>query len=90
MKPEDPSRAWRRVQLRRALLAFATLASAALAVVLGFAGCLFVAGFSGGSNPQSVAPLAFPLSFLLVILVGLPVAAACVIAWAGYLIASRR
>jgi drug/metabolite transporter (DMT)-like permease len=78
------------VFLRRALLAFAVLASAAVTAVLGFAIYLFVAGYSGGSNPQSVAPVAFPLSFLVVLLVGLPAALVCAAAWVGYSAAARR
>ena len=76
--------------LRRALLALAVLASAAVAAVLGFAVYLFAAGYSGGSNPQSIAPLAFPLSFLVVLIVGLPAALICAAAWAGYFAAARR
>jgi hypothetical protein len=90
MTPEDSSRAKRLALLGRALLAFALLASAALAAVLGFAVYLFAQGYSGGSNPQSVAALAFPLSFLVVIIVGLPVALACALAWAGYFAAVRK
>ncbi len=78
------------VLLRRALLAFAVLASAAAAAVAGFAVYLFAEGYSGGSNPQSVAPLAFPLSFLVVIVTGLPAALVCVVAWASYFAAARR
>ena len=69
--------------LRRALLALAVLTSAAVAAVLGFAVYLFTAGYSGGSNPQSIAPLAFPLSFLVLLIVGLPAALICAAAWAG-------
>jgi hypothetical protein len=90
MMPEDPSRPRRLVLLRWALLAFAVLASAAVVAVLGFAVYLFAQGYSGGSDPQSVAALAFPLSFLVVIVVGLPVALICALAWAGYFAAARR
>ena len=76
--------------LRRALLGFAVLASAAAAVVFGFALYLFIGGYSGGSNPQSISALAFPLSFLVVIVIGLPAALVCALAWAGYLAAARR
>ncbi len=76
--------------LRRALLAFAVMASAAVAAVLGFAVYLFAGGYSGGSNPQSAAPLAFPLSFLVVIVAGVPAALVCVVAWASYFATARR
>jgi drug/metabolite transporter (DMT)-like permease len=90
MTPDDSPRARRFVLLRRALLAFAVLASAAVAAVLGFAVLLFAEGYSGGSNPQSVAALAFPLSFLVVIIVGLPAALVCAVAWASYFAVVRR
>jgi hypothetical protein len=90
MMQADPSPPRRLVVLQRALLGFAVLASAATAVVFGFAVYLFAAGYSGGSNPESISALAFPLSFLVVIVVGLPVALVCALAWAGYLAAARR
>src|SRR5271168_3948258 len=86
----DSSRAARLVLLRRALLALAVLVSAAAATVFGFAGYLFSEGYSGGGNPQSVAPLAFPLALLILAVVGLPVAAACAASWIGYHAAARR
>jgi hypothetical protein len=86
----DSSQATRLVLLRRALLGLAVLVSAAAAAVLGFAGYLFTEGYSGGGNPQSVAPLAFPLAFLVLAIVGLPVALACAGCWIGYLAAARR
>jgi hypothetical protein len=86
----DSSRARRLMLLRRALLAIAVLASAAAAAVLVFAAYLFTEGYSGGGNPQSVAPLAFPLAFLVLAVVGLPVALACAASWIGYLAAARR
>ena len=76
--------------LRRALLALAVGVSAAAAAVLVFAAYLFTEGYSGGGNPQSVAPLAFPLAFLVLTVVGLPVALACAASWIGYLAAARR
>jgi len=78
------------VLLRRALLALAVGVSAAAAAVLVFAAYLFTEGYSGGGNPQSVAPLAFPLAFLVLTVVGLPVALACAASWIGYLAAARR
>jgi len=76
--------------VQRALLGFAVLASAAAAVVFGFALYLFAAGYSGGSNPESISALAFPLSLLVMTVVGLPAALVCALAWAGYLAAARR
>jgi hypothetical protein len=75
---------------RSALLAFAVLASPAAAAVLGFAVYLFAEGYLGGSNPQSIAPLAFPLSFLVLIVAGLPAALVCAVAWAGYAAVARK
>jgi hypothetical protein len=86
----DSSRATRLILLRRALLALAVLVSAAAAAVFGFAGYLFAEGYSGGGNPQSVAPLAFPLALLILAIVGLPAAVACAASWFGYLAAARR
>jgi len=83
-----PSRAPRLVLLRRALLAFAVLTSAAAAA--GFAAYLFTEGYSGGGDPQSVAPLAFPIALLIMAVVGVPVALACAASWAGYLTAARK
>lgn len=76
--------------LRWALLGLAVLASAATAVVFVFAVYLFAQGYSGGSNPESVAPLAIPLSFLVWVFVGVPTALVCALAWAGYLAATKR
>ncbi|HEX4090712.1 MAG TPA: hypothetical protein VHZ33_18535 [Trebonia sp.] len=86
----DTSRIRRLVLLRRALLGFAVLASAAAAVVLGFALSLFSEGYSGGNDPQSVAPLAFPIAFLIFVAVGLPAGLVCAASWFGYRAAARR
>ena len=86
----DSSRAVRLVLLRRSLLALAVLASAAAAAVVVFAAYLVNEGYSGGGNAQSVAPLAFPLAFLVLAVVGLPVALICAASWIGYLSAARR
>ncbi len=74
--------------LRRVLLAFAVLTSAAAATVFGFAVYLFIGGYSGGSDPQSVSGLLFPIAFLVLGVAGLPAALACA-SWAGYLAAAR-
>jgi ABC-type polysaccharide/polyol phosphate export permease len=85
-----PPRATRHVPLRWGLLALAVLTSAAAVIVLGFVAYLFAQGYSGGNNPQSVAPLAFPLSFLILVVVGIPVTLVCAVSWAGYLAAARK
>jgi hypothetical protein len=85
-----PSRAGRLALLRRGLLAFAVLASAAATVVVGFAAYLFTEGYSGGGDPQSVAPLAFPIAFLVLVVAGLPTTLVCAASWAGYLAAARK
>jgi hypothetical protein len=90
MMRADSSPPRRLVVLQRILLGFAVLASAAAAVVFGFALYLFAGGYSGGSNPESISALAFPLSFLVMIVVGLPAALVCALAWAGYLGAVGR
>jgi hypothetical protein len=86
----DPSRAQRLALLRWALLAVAMLASAAVAAVAGFAAYLFSQGYSGGGDPQSVAPLAFPLSFLVLVVAGLPASFACAAGWIGYVAVARK
>lgn len=86
----DLWRAWRLALLRWALLGFAVLASAAAATVVGFAAYLFSQGYSGGGDPQSVAPLAFPLSFLVLVVVGVPASFACAAGWVGYVAVARR
>ena len=85
-----PSRAQRLVLLRRALLGFSVLASAAAATVVGFAAYLFTEGYSGGGDPQSVAPLLFPFAFLILAVVGLPASVLCAASWTGYLAMARK
>ena len=80
----------RLVLLRRALLALAVLASAAAVTVAGFAGYLIIEGYSGGGDPQSVAPRAFPIAFLVLAVVCLPVAVVCAATWTGYGAAARK
>ena len=90
MLNHHPPRPARHVLLRGALLAFAVLTSAAAAAVLGFAGYLFAEGYSGDDSQQRVAPLAFPLSFLILAVVGMPLTVACAASWAGYLTVARK
>jgi len=87
---DDPSRVRRLALLRWAVLAVAVLASAAVATVAGFAAYLFSQGYSGGGDPQSAAPLAFPLSFLVLVVAGLPASFACAAAWIGYAAVARK
>jgi hypothetical protein len=76
--------------VRWTLLVLAVLCSAAVAVVAGFAGYVFAQGYSGGSDPQSVSGLAFPLSLVILIAGGVPAALACAGAWIGYFLVSRN
>src|ERR1700722_20824513 len=85
-----PSRAQRLVLLRRPLLAFSVPASAAAAAVVGFAASLFAGGYSGGGDPQSVAPLLFPLAFLILAVVGLPASLLCAASSTVYLAAAHH
>ena len=75
--------------LRRVLLGFSVLTSAAVAAVAGFTACLFSEGYSSGGDPQSVTPLAFPLSLLVLLVAGLPATLACAATWAGYFAVAR-
>jgi hypothetical protein len=83
-------RARRLVLLRRTLLGLAVLASAAAVAVVVFAAYLFTEGYSGGGNPQSIAALAFPIAFLVLTVIGFPVAVVCAASWTGYLAAARK
>jgi hypothetical protein len=85
-----PPRATRLVLLRGVLLALAVLTSAAAAAAAGFAAYLFVQGYSGGGSQPSAAPLAFPLSFLILVVAGLPLTLAGFLFWAGYVTTARR
>jgi hypothetical protein len=86
----DPPRASRLALLRTALLALAILASAAVVAVLGFAAYLFTEGYSGGSDPEGLLSLAFPLALLVLVVGGLPAMLACAASWFGYLTVARK
>jgi hypothetical protein len=90
MTPDDPPPPEWLVLLRWALLGLAVLASAAVVVLFGYVVYTFAYGYSGGDNPESIAPLAIPLSILVWIFVGVPVALVCALAWAGYAAVARR
>jgi hypothetical protein len=79
-------RSWwqRHTLLTKVLLALAVLVSAGTAVILGFLVQLFLAGYSGGNNPQSVAPLAFLLAFLGFAFVGAPAVAITAALWVAF------
>ncbi len=82
---------WSRLSLlSRVLLVLSVLSSAAVAAILGLVVYLFIGGYSGGSNPTSVAPLAFPLAILLFVIVALPSMLICGLLWAGFSLSSRR
>lgn len=76
--------------IRRILLAFAVLASAADTAVLGYAAFLFASVYLRGNNPTSPDPLLIPFAILVVFYVGLPIALVSAVAWAGYLAMARK
>jgi hypothetical protein len=77
-------RAWRSLLLNRTLLVLAVLASAATVVIIGFLVNLFIAGYSGGNDPTSVAPLAFPIALLFFVIAGVPALLICTLLWLAY------
>jgi hypothetical protein len=86
----NPSKARWLVALRRVVFGFAVLASAAETAVLGYAAFLFAWGYFGGNNSTSPDPLLIPFAFLMVLVVGLPIALVCAMTWAGYFAMARR
>lgn len=72
------------------LLVLSILASAGLLVLLAGLFYLFAQGYSGGNDPTSVAPLAFPVSFVLFLYFGVPVAMLCTVLWLGFAFSLRR
>lgn len=89
MLDDSPPPRWL-VLLRWGLLGLAILASAASVLAFGFTVYLFIEGYSGGNDPESLAPLAFLLAFFVYIRVVLPTALVCAGAWLGYYAATRR
>jgi hypothetical protein len=77
-------RAWRSLLLNRALLVLAVLASAATVVILGFLVNLFIQGYSGGNDPTSIAPLAFPIAILGFVIAGIPALVISTLLWLAY------
>ena len=84
MMRDDRSPPERFALLRRVLLAFAVLASVAVAAVLGYAAALLAWGYSHDD------PLAVPYFYLVVIVAGTPAALGCGIAWIGYIAVTRK
>jgi hypothetical protein len=76
--------------LSKILLVLAALASLAVVVIILLFFYLFIGGYSGGNNPTSVAPVLFPIAFLLLGLVGVPAMLVCSLLWAGYALSRRR
>jgi hypothetical protein len=72
------------------MLVLSVLASAVVAVILGFVVYLFIGGYSGGSSPTSVAPVLCPIAILLFMVAGLPSMLLCGVMWAGYSLSKRR
>ena len=62
----------------------AVLASAATVVIFGFLINLFIAGYSGGNDPTSVAPLAFPIAILFFVIAGVPAMLISALLWLAY------
>lgn len=62
----------------------------AVVVVLVFALYLVIIGYSGGSSPTSVNGLAFPIAFILLGAVGLPILVVCVLFWVAFVLSARR
>lgn len=77
-------RAWRSVLLNRTLLVLAVVASAATVVLIGFLVNLFMQGYSGGNDPTSVAPLAFPIALFFFLIAGIPGVLISALLWLGY------
>jgi hypothetical protein len=77
-------RSWRSLLLNRILLVLAILATAAAVVILGFLINLFIAGFSGGNDPTSVAPLAFPFALVFFVIAGIPALLVSTLLWFAY------
>ena len=65
-------------------------ATAAVALVIGILIYLVIGGYSGGSSHTNVAPVLFPVAFLVFLIVGLPTILVCALSWAGFAISARR
>jgi hypothetical protein len=72
------------------MLVLSVLASAAVAVILAFVLYPFIGGYTGGSNPESVTPILFPVALVLFLVAGLPSMLVCGLFWAGYSLSRRR
>ena len=87
---DDPAPRKRLSWLSRVLLALSVLASVAVAVIVAFVGYLFVSGYSGGNDPTSVAPLAFPVAIIFFAIAGLPAILICAGLWVAHGVSVRR
>lgn len=76
--------------LSKILLVLAVLATLAVVVIFLLFVYLFIGGYSGGNNPTSVAPVLFPIAFLLLVFVGVPSMLVCCLLWVGYAASRRR
>ena len=66
------------------------LSTAGVVVILGVLVSLFLSGYSGGSTPESVAPLAFPVAMLGFAIAGVPAIVICAVLRAAHLADQRR
>jgi hypothetical protein len=71
------------------LLVLSVLATAGVAAIIGLVIFFFIGGYSGGSDPTSIAPVLFPIAILLFLFGGLPAMLICVLLWLGYARSSR-
>lgn len=87
-----PARGWwqRQTPLTKVLFALAVLASAVTVLLLGFVVYLFIGGYSGGHSPTNVAPVLFPIAFLLFFLAGLPAVMVSLGLWIGFGLSAAR
>jgi drug/metabolite transporter (DMT)-like permease len=76
--------------LRRTLLTLAVLTSAAAAVVVGYAAAVFVSGYDGGNDPESLTAIAFPIAMLIFGIAGVPLIFASAASWVGYSAVARK
>jgi hypothetical protein len=76
--------------LSKILLMLSVLASLAIVVIVLIFIYLLIGAYSGGSNPESINAVLFPIALLFLAIAGIPSALVCVLSWAGYAISRRR
>lgn len=86
----DPAFRTRPSWLSRILLVLSIAASAAVVIVVGLVIYLVVGGYSGGNDPTSVAPLAFPIAVIFFVIGGIPAILICAGLWIAYGAVRRR